>query len=88
MARVGERYASQPRYWSSRHDGTGASSKECAAAFRIRVPELARVLEPVHVEQALLHAMVEPRAAEDELASEQMRDSPSTSAKIRSQRRG
>jgi len=36
-------------------------------AARVAVAELALLLVPVHLEQALLDAMVEPGAAEDEL---------------------
>jgi hypothetical protein len=42
--------------------------QRAAAAARISVPELGRVLVPGHLEQVLLHPVVEPRAAEDELA--------------------
>ena len=38
------------------------------AAARVAVRELSRVLVPRHLQQPLLHAVVEPRATEDELA--------------------
>ena len=39
-----------------------------AAAVRLAVAELRRVAVPVDLEPVLLHALVEPRAAEDQLA--------------------
>ena len=46
----------------------GRELEQRSAAFRLGVAEVAGVVLPRDVEQPLLHAVVEPRAAEDELA--------------------
>jgi hypothetical protein len=45
----------------------GEELEQRAAAVRVGEREVLPLVVPVHLEQALLHAVVEPRAAEDEL---------------------
>ena len=45
----------------------GEEFEQRAAAVRVRVREVLALVVPVDLEQAFLHAMVEPGAAEDEL---------------------
>src|SRR5581483_11086073 len=48
--------------------GHGGELEQGAPAARVAVAEVGAVVVPGHLEQALLDAMVEPGAAEDELA--------------------
>ena len=66
---------STPRVRARASPGTAARARKDGreleqrpAALRLRVAEVAGVVDPRHVEQALLDAVVEPGAAEDELA--------------------
>src|SRR5439155_26208492 len=47
--------------------GDGHQLDERALSLRIRIPEVSGVLDPRDVEETLLHAVIEPRSAEDEL---------------------
>ena len=53
---------------TSCHEGTGAELERRAVAAGVAIAELGFGFVPVHVQQALLHPVVEPGAAEDELA--------------------
>src|SRR2546429_8018027 len=45
----------------------GEELEQRAATVRVREREVLPLVVPAHLEQALLHAVVEPRAAKDEL---------------------